>query len=97
MDLDKKTPHLGEDATWQLLALLPANGPWRYGRGPHQRWHNGRSTILYLAGPQSVAALMVLRERFNTPGISAERLILKLETPATPDTTEVLSGHKELL
>ncbi len=53
--------------------------------------------ILDLAGPEAVAALRVMRERFNNPDITAEGLILKIETLGMSETADFLSEYKELL
>ena len=53
--------------------------------------------ILDLAGPEAVAALRIMRERFNNPEITAEGLILKIETLGMSDTANFLSTYKDLL
>jgi predicted nucleic acid-binding protein len=53
--------------------------------------------ILDLAGPEAVAALRVMRERFNNPEITAEGLILKVETLGMSETANFLSSYKDLL
>lgn len=53
--------------------------------------------ILDLAGPEAVAALRVMRERFNNPEITADGLILKLETLNMANTANFLSKFRDLL
>ena len=53
--------------------------------------------ILDLAGPEAVAALRIMRERFNNPEITAEGLILKIETLGMSDAANFLSAYKDLL
>lgn len=53
--------------------------------------------ILDLAGPEAVAALRVMRKRFNNPDITAEGLILKIETLGMSETANFLWGYKDLL
>ena len=47
--------------------------------------------------PEAVAALRVMRERFNNPEITAEGLILKVETLGMSETANFLSAYKDLL
>jgi predicted nucleic acid-binding protein len=53
--------------------------------------------ILDLSGPEAVAALRIMRERFNNPEITAEGLILKIETLGMSETADFLSEYKDLL
>ncbi|ADU13904.1 PIN domain-containing protein [Asticcacaulis excentricus] len=53
--------------------------------------------ILDLAGPEAVGTLRVMRERFNNPEITADGLILKLETLNMANTANFLSSFRDLL
>jgi predicted nucleic acid-binding protein len=53
--------------------------------------------ILDLAGPEAVAALRVMRERFKNPEITAEALILKVETLGMSETANFLTEYRDLL
>jgi len=52
---------------------------------------------LDLAGPEAVAALRLMRERFENPEITAEELILKVETLGMSETANFLAAYKDLL
>ncbi len=52
--------------------------------------------ILDLAGPEAVAALRLMRERFENPEITAQELILKGETLGLSETA-FLDAYKDLL
>lgn len=53
--------------------------------------------ILDLAGPEAVAALRLMRERFENPEITAQELILKGETLGLSETANFLDAYKDLL
>jgi hypothetical protein len=53
--------------------------------------------ILDLAGPEAVAALRLMRERFENPEITAGELILKVETLGMTETANFLAAYKDLL
>lgn len=53
--------------------------------------------ILDLAGPEAVAALRRMRERFEKPEITAEALILKIENLGLSETAHFLSAYKDLM
>ena len=53
--------------------------------------------ILDLAGPEAIAALRLMRERFENPEITAQELILKVETLGLSETANFLAAYKDLL
>ena len=53
--------------------------------------------ILDLAGPEAIAALRLMRERFENPEITAQELILKVETLGMSETANFLAAYKDLL
>lgn len=53
--------------------------------------------ILDLAGPEAIAALRLMRERFENPEITAKELILKVETLGLSETANFLAAYKDLL
>jgi hypothetical protein len=44
-----------------------------------------------------VAINSLMRERFENPKITAEELILKVETPGMSETANFLAAYKDLL
>lgn len=53
--------------------------------------------VLDLELPSAVAALRRMRERFAKPALTAEALILKIESIGMPQTASILLGQKALL
>ena len=50
-----------------------------------------------LAGPEAIAALRAMRERYKDPEIDAEALILKVESLGLGQTATLLGAYKSLL
>jgi hypothetical protein len=50
-----------------------------------------------LAGPEAVAALRLMRERFASPEIDAEGLLIRIEQVGLTQTAVLLARYKSLL